>query len=192
MKVLKIGYALCGSFCTLSESVQYLELLKNQGADVFPIMSPTAYSTDTRFGKAADFAERIEAICGKKIIHTIASAEPIGPQKLLDILVVAPCTGNTLGKLACGIYDTSVTLAVKAHLRNDRPVVLAPATNDALSASARNIGHLMNMKNIYFVPFAQDDPVNKATSCIADFSRIPEAVKAALVGKQLQPLLLQI
>lgn len=192
MKNIKLGYALCGSFCTLAESVQCLENIKKQGADIFPIMSQTAYSTDTRFGKATDFISRIEEICQRSIIHDIPSAEPIGPKKLLDVLVVAPCTGNTLGKLACGIYDTSVTLAVKAHLRNDRPVVLAPATNDALSTSAKNIGQLMNMKNIYFVPFAQDDPVNKSTSCIADFGRIPEAVKAAIIGKQLQPTLLQI
>ena len=189
MKNINIGYALCGSFCTISESIKQMKTLADMGANMTPILSQTAYSTSTRFGKAEDIISRIEDICQKKIIHTIFDADPIGPKKLLDIIVVAPCTGNTLGKLACGITDTSVTLAVKAHLRNDRPVLLAPATNDALAASAQNIGRLMNVKNIYFVPFSQDDFRGKPTSCIADFSLIPEAVSLALVGKQLQPIL---
>lgn len=189
MKNIKIGFAFCGSFCTLSDALRQMELLVSMGADVFPIMSPIAYSTDTRFGKSADIRKRIENACGRGIICDIPSAEPIGPKKLLDVMIVAPCTGNTLGKLAAGITDTSVTMAVKAHLRNDRPVVLALATNDALSASAKNIGALMNVKNIYFVPFAQDDAFQKPTSCIADFEKIPETVAMALAGKQIQPLL---
>lgn len=189
MKNINVGFALCGSFCTIAEAIKQIETLKALGADITPILSQTAYSTSTRFGKAEDIIEKIEDICQKKIIHTIFDAEPIGPKKLLDVIVVAPCTGNTLGKLACGITDTSVTLAVKAHLRNDRPVVLAPATNDALAASAQNIGRLMNVKNIFFVPFSQDDSKEKPTSCIADFSLIPEAISLALVGKQIQPLL---
>ncbi len=192
MKNMKIGFALCGSFCTLADAIDQMQVLADMGAEIYPIMSVNAYGTDTRFGKAEEIRARIESICGRRIIHDIPSAEPIGPKKLLDALLVAPCTGNTLGKLACGITDTPVTLAVKAHLRNDRPVILAIATNDALTASAKNIGELMNRRNIYFVPFAQDDPINKTTSCIADFPKIPQAIENALDGRQIQPLLLQI
>lgn len=191
MKNLKIGYAMCGSFCTLSTAVDAIETLAQRGADIYPIMSPTVFSTDTRFGKAADFRERVETVCGREIIHEIPAAEPIGPRKLLDLMIVSPCTGNTLGKLACGITDTPVTLAVKAHLRNRRPVLLAVATNDALAASAKNIGLLMNTRNVYFVPLYQDDPFDKTTSLIADFGLIPGAVEAALGGRQLEPLLIE-
>ena len=188
MKNIRLGYAMCGSFCTFKESLDLLEKLVTIGADITPIMSMNAYTTDTRFGKAADHVARIEQLCGTRIIHTIAGAEPIGPKKLLDALLIAPCTGNTMAKLAAGITDTSVTMAAKAHLRNGRPLVIAAATNDALSASAKNIGLLLNTKNVYFVPMAEDDPDKKPTSIIADFTRVPEAVLAALDGRQLQPV----
>ncbi len=191
MKNLKIGYAMCGSFCTLSSAVDGMEELVRLGADVCPVMSQTVYSTDTRFGPAADFIARIEGVCGRGIIHEIPTAEPIGPKKMLDLMIVSPCTGNTLGKLACGITDTPVTLAVKAHLRNRRPVLLAVATNDALAASGTNIGRLLNTKNVFFVPMYQDDPFDKTTSLIADFSLIPEAARAAIEGRQLEPLLIE-
>ncbi len=189
MKNTKIGFAFCGSFCTFSSVIEQLDALVRNGASVTPIMSNTAYSTDTRFGKAEDFISHIEDVCGQKVIHTIAGAEPIGPKKLLDILLIAPCTGNTLTKLALGISDTPVTLAAKAHLRNGRPIVLAPATNDALGASAKNIGILMNTKNIYFVPMREDDPVGKPNSLVADFTKIPDTIAAALLDIQLQPVL---
>lgn len=185
----KIGFALCGSFCTFSHAIEQLDKLVKSGATVTPIMSSTAYSTDTRFGKAEDFISHIENICGQKIIHTIASAEPIGPKKLLDVLVIAPCTGNTMTKLALGISDTPVTLAAKAHLRNGRPIVLAPATNDALGASAKNIGLLMNTKNIFFVPMREDDPLDKPNSLVADFTKLPETIAAAMLDMQIQPVL---
>ncbi len=185
-----IGYALCGSFCTFEKAIKQLAVLKERGFDVVPIMSPTAYSTDTRFGKADVINRQVTEITGNRIISTISEAEPIGPKKLLDALIVSPCTGNTLGKLANGITDTSVTLAVKAHLRNQRPVIIAVSTNDALGAAAKNIGALMNMKNLYFVPMRQDDCVNKPNSIVADFERIPEALESALNGIQLQPILI--
>ena len=161
---LKTGFALCGSFCTFASVIPQIEDLKNSGTDVIPIMSYNAYETDTRFGNAQDHIRRIEEICGNKIIHTLTGAEPIGPKKLIDALIIAPCTGNTLAKLANSIADTPVTLAAKAHLRNNRPVVIAISTNDALSGSAENIGKLMNMRNIFFVPFGQDDFVGKENS----------------------------
>lgn len=182
---------MCGSFCTLKRAVDEMEALKEKGYDIYPIMSPIVQSTDTRFGKAADFCERVKNICGRDIIFTIAEAEPIGPKALLDVLTIAPCTGNTAAKIANGITDTAVCMAAKAHLRNGRPLVLAIATNDALSASAKNIGMLMNAKNIYFVPFGQDDAHKKPTSLIADFSLIDDTLLAALEGRQLQPILLK-
>ncbi len=185
----KIGFALCGSFCTFSLVIPQLESIVQSGADVTPLMSYNAYSTDTRFGKSEDFIRQVEGICGKKIIHTIADAEPVGPKKLFDVLVIAPCTGNTMAKLANGISDTPVTLAAKAHLRNGRPIVLAPATNDALGASAKNIGLLMNTKNIFFVPMTEDDPLGKPRSLVADFSKIRDTVAAAMLDMQLQPVL---
>lgn len=186
-----VGFALCGSFCTFKKVIPQIKQLVNEGYKVIPIMSHTAYSTDTRFGEAKDFNNEIEEICNEKIIHTIKGAEPIGPKELLDVLVIAPCTGNTLGKLANGISDTSVTLATKAHLRNQRPVIIAVSTNDALGASAKNIGLLMNSKNIYFVPMEQDDYINKPNSIVADFKYIPDTVREVLATKQQpQPILL--
>lgn len=191
MKTVTIGYALCGSFCTISQSVQVLEsLAKLDNIKLIPIMSDIVYRSDTRFGKAADLIARVEALCDAPIIHDIPAAEPIGPKNLLDIIVVAPCTGNTAAKIALGITDTPVTMAVKAHLRNQKPVVLGLATNDALGASSKNIGLLNNTKNIYFVPYGQDDPTSKTTSLVCDFTRIPDTIEAALEGKQLQPMLI--
>lgn len=186
-----VGFALCGSFCTFKKVIPQMKKLVQDGYKVIPIMSPTAYSTDTRFGKAQDFNKEIEEICNEKIIYTISGAEPIGPKELLDVLVIAPCTGNTLGKLSNGISDTSVTLATKAHLRNQRPVIIAVSTNDALGTSARNIGTLINSKYIYFVPMRQDDHINKPNSIVADFNYIPDTVKEVLTtNKQPQPILL--
>lgn len=191
MKDKTVGFALCGSFCTFKKAVPQIKALCDEGYNVIPIMSGAAYSTDTRFGAARDFTDEIENICGKQIIHTITEAEPIGPKKLLDVLVIAPCTGNTLGKMANGITDTSVTLAAKAHLRNARPVIIAVSTNDALGTAAKNIGLLLNSKNIYFVPMKQDDCEGKPNSVVADFSLIPDTVNAVLTkGKQPQPVLL--
>lgn len=190
MSKIRLGFAMCGSFCTFSKTVSQIERMNDLDYDVYPILSEISYGTDTRFGRAADFIERIQRACGKEIIHTVAQAEPIGPKAMLDVLVVAPCTGNTLGKLASGITDTSVTMAVKAHLRNQRPVVLAVSTNDALGTSAKNIGILLNQKNVYFVPMCQDDPQKKPQSIVADFTKIPEAVECARKGLQLQPVLL--
>lgn len=185
----KIGFALTGSFCTFEKALSQMERLAAMGYDLYPIMSHTAYSIDTRFGKACDFCKRMEETAGREIIHTIAQAEPIGPKELLDLVVVAPCTGNTLAKLACGITDTSVTMAVKAHLRNGRPVLLGVSTNDALGAAAKNIGLLLNARNICFVPMGQDAPEKKPASVVAHFDMLPQAVEAALQGKQLQPVL---
>lgn len=188
MDKLTVGFALCGSFCTFENAIEQIELLKNKEIDIVPIMSYNAFSTDTRFGKAADHIKRIESICKKKIIATIESAEPIGPQKKLDILLIEPCTGNTIAKLANGITDTPVTLAAKAHLRNERPLLIAVSTNDALSIAASNIGRLLNNKNVYFVPMRQDDCVKKPRSVVADFSKTYEAIEDALEGKQIQPV----
>ena len=189
MKGISLGYVMCGSFCTLRRATDQLKKLCELGADVTPIMSPIVYSTDTRFGKAADYITEIEKACQKPIIHTVKDAEPIGPRNLFDLIIAAPCTGNTLSKLAFGITDTSATMALKAHIRNQKPVLLAVATNDALGATAKNIGLLLNTKNIFFVPFSQDDPVKKPTSMIADMERIPEAALAALSGKQFEPVI---
>lgn len=191
MDKLKIGFALCGSFCTFKQAIEQMENLKERGVDITPIMSFNAYSTDTRFGRASEHVEKIEAICGKKIISTLAGAEPIGPKKLFDVLVIEPCTGNTLAKLAAGITDSPVTFAAKAHLRNERPVVIAISTNDALAAAASNIGRLLNYKNVYFVPIRQDDEVKKPRSAVADFTKTFETVKKAAVGEQIQPILIK-
>lgn len=186
---MTIGYAITGSFCTFERSVRQLEMLKSEGYDIVPIMSENAFSTSTRFGEAEYFSEKIQNICGREVISSVKQAEPIGPKKLLELLVISPCTGNTLGKLANGIYDTSVTLAVKAHLRNQRPVLIGVSTNDALSGSAKSIGTLLNLKNYYFIPMRQDDPVNKPQSVVADFEKTCDAVKYALEGKQIQPVI---
>ena len=189
MNGLTVGFALCGSFCTFHKVIPCIQALADAGANVVPILSEAAYSTDTRFGTAADFRSRIETICKKPVLHTLTDVEPIGPRKLLDLLIVAPCTGNTLGKLAGGITDSCVTLAAKAHLRNARPLLLAVSTNDALGASAQNIGRLLTAKHVFFVPMGQDDPAQKPNSVVADFGRLTEAAEAALRGDQLQPLL---
>ena len=185
-----IGFAVCGSFCTHAAAMGALEQLKARYSHIIPIVSETTSDTDTRFGTAHDLMREMERICDHRVISTIKQAEPIGPQSLLDLLVIAPCTGNTLGKLAHGISDTAVTMAAKAHLRNGRPILLAPSTNDGLAASAQNIGALMARKYIYFVPFRQDDPIKKPTSLVSDFSLTAEAAAAALEGRQLQPMLL--
>lgn len=188
MKKLTFGYALTGSFCTFEQSLSAMEKLCKSGVNVVPIMSFNAFSTDTRFGAAKDFRERIEEICQNKIIATIAEAEPIGPKKLLDLLIVSPCTGNTLGKLANGIFDTPATLAVKSHLRNERPVLIGVSSNDSLGASSRNIGVLLARKHIYFIPMKQDSPFKKPLSVVCNFERTLEAAEAALEESQLQPI----
>jgi dipicolinate synthase subunit B len=185
-----IGYAFCGSFCTHAQSLEELKKLKNQGYDILPIMSENVYTTSTRFGSAEDFIKKVEQTTGREVIHTIVDAEPLGPKIALDALLIAPCTGNTLAKIARGITDTAVTMAIKAHLRNNKPVVLGIATNDALGGSAKNIGLLHNTKNIYFVPYRQDDPQGKNNSLICDFSLIEKTVEEALKGKQLQPIII--
>ncbi len=185
-----IGFALCGSFCTFKKVFPVMEELVRMGYKVHPIMSFNAYSSDTRFGKADDFVALAEKICAEKVIATLTDAEPIGPKKLLDALIIEPCTGNTLAKLASGIADTPVTLAAKSHLRNARPLLIAVSTNDALAGAAKNIGALANYKNIYFVPYRQDDPDGKPTSAVADFSQTADALENAFRGKQIQPVLL--
>ena len=185
-----IGYAFCGSFCTFEQSFQVLKELKKHYEDILPIMSYNAYSTDTRFGKSEDWIKRIEETCGNKIICTIADAEPLGPKISLDALIVAPCTGNTLAKLANGITDTPVCMAAKAHLRSDRPLILALASNDAMSANLGNLSTLLSRKNVYFVPMLQDDPLNKPHSLVADFSLLPEVLSNALLKKQMRKLFL--
>ena len=191
MKDIRVGFALCGSFCTHKQVLSELEKLCGQYSEITPILSEACRSTDTRFGKAEDLRVAVERLTGHQAVDSIPTAEPIGPKALLDVLVIAPCTGNTLAKLAGGITDTAVTMAAKAHLRNGRPVVIAMATNDGLSAAARNIGELLVRKNYYFVPFGQDDPEKKPCSLMADFSRIGETIDAALEGRQLQPILRQ-
>ncbi len=187
MENITVGYAFCGSFCTISNSLQQLEKLAKHNIKIIPIMSEIVYSTDTRFGKAKELIEKVEELCGHKIIHDIPAAEPIGPKNLLDIIIVSPCTGNTAAKIALGITDTPVTMAVKAHLRNNKPVVLALATNDALGASAKNIGLLHNTKNVFFVPYRQDDPFGKNNSLVCDFSMLIPTLEHAIDGKQIQP-----
>lgn len=184
-----VGFAVCGSFCTHAKAMEALEQVKARFSTVIPIVSECTATTDTRFGPAHELMREMERICDRRVISSIREAEPIGPKKLLDLLIIAPCTGNTLGKLACGITDTTVTMAAKAHLRNQRPLLIAPSTNDGLTASAPNLGALLGRKYIYFVPFGQDDPVKKPTSLVADFSLVADAAQAALEGRQLQPLL---
>ena len=186
---MKIGFAMCGSFCTFAQVFPVMETLAKDH-EVIPILSPAACTIDSRFGTADSHIRKASDICGRQPLTTIAQVEPIGPKKLLDALVVAPCTGNTLAHLAHSIADTSVTMAVKSHLRNGRPVLIAVSTNDALGGAAENIGKLMARKNYYFVPFRQDDAENKPTSMVADFPMIPKALRYAMEGKQLQPLLL--
>lgn len=189
LKNKTVGFAMTGSFCTFSKVFPQVEKLAEEGARVIPIMSETSYTTDTRFGKADEHIKRFEEITGETVIASVRDAEPIGPKKLLDVLVIAPCTGNSLAKIATGIADSSVTLAVKSHLRNKRPVVIAVSTNDGLGNNAKNIGTMANMKNIYIVPFGQDDFEVKENSLISDMQLIVPAVEAAMEGKQLQPML---
>ena len=184
-----IGFALCGSFCTFEKSLAQLEFLA-QTYNILPLMSQTAYETDTRFGKAADWVARLEQAAGREVLHTIVQAEPIGPKALVDAMVVCPCTGNTLSKIAAGITDTPVTMAVKSSLRIGIPVVLCCATNDAMAASGPNLLRLLNTKNVYLVPLRQDDPVKKPVSLVADFSLLPRTIALALEGRQLQPVFL--
>ena len=186
---MNIGFALCGSFCTYQKVFNAMQTVASIHT-VIPIFSHSAYTMDSRFGTAEAHITRAAEICGAQPLHTIAQVEPIGPGKLLDALVIAPCTGNTLAKLAHSIADTPVTMAAKSHLRNSRPVLIAVSTNDALAGAAENIGKLMGRKNYYFVPFGQDDPEKKPTSMVADFSKLLPALEAALEGRQLQPMLI--
>lgn len=186
---MNIGFALCGSFCTYADIFPVMaELTKNHR--VIPIFSFAAGSVDSRFGSAQEHIAKAEDICGCKCLRTIAEVEPIGPKKWLDVLLIAPCTGNTLAKLAHSIADTPVTMAAKSHLRNGRPVVIAVSSNDALAGAAENIGKLLGRKHYYFVPFGQDDPIGKPTSMVADFSLIERTIEEAAVGRQIQPILL--
>lgn len=187
---LRIGFALTGSFCTFASVLPVVEILATRGCEITPILSANAGTLDTRFGKATDWRSRLHEITGRNCIDSIPEAEPIGPKKMFDVLVVAPCTGNTLAKLAHGITDTTVTMAVKSHLRGEKPVVLAVSTNDALSGSAANLGTLLNRKHYYFVPLRQDAPYAKPRSLVADMSLLPDTIGAALDDRQLQPLLL--
>ena len=189
-KDLKIGFALTGSFCTFSKTIPKIKELVKEGAEVIPIMSYNAYELDTKFGKAEDFIAQIEEITGNKIIHTIQGAEPIGPKKMTDIMIIAPATGNTIAKLANGITDTPVTMAVKSHLRNENPLIIAISTNDALSGSAKNIGTLLNRRNYYFVPFRQDNPITKPRSIVFDEEYIIKTIEYALNGEQIEPIML--
>ena len=189
MDKLKVGFAVTGSFCTFEKAIKQMEYFISMGAEILPIMSFNAYSIDTRFGEAEAFRNRIENLTGNKIITTIKDAEPIGPKNLVDIVIVLPCTGNTLAKLALGIYDTAVTLAVKSHLRNQKPVVIGVSSNDSLSASAKNIGALLNYKHYYFIPMTQDDPTKKPFSIVCDFDRAYETAEYALKGKQIEPIM---
>ena len=189
-KDLKIGFALTGSFCTFSKTLPIIKVLVKEGASVIPIMSYNAYELDTKFGKAEDFRNQIKEITGKEIIHTIQGAEPIGPKKMTDIMIIAPTTGNTIAKLTNGITDTPVTMAAKSHLRNENPLIIAVSTNDALSGSAQNIGILLNRRNYYFVPFKQDNPITKPRSMVFDETYIIKTIEYALKKEQIEPIML--
>ena len=190
VKNKKIGFVLTGSFCTFKKTIPQIKKLKNLGADVIPIMSFNSYNLDTKFGKAKDFIKEIEEICEKKIIHTIQDAEPIGPKHLTDIMIVAPASGNTMSKLACDIIDTPATMAVKSHLRNNLPVVIAPSTNNGLGANMVSIAKLINRKNYYFVPFRQDNPLTKPRSVVFYPEYILKTIEFALDGEQIEPILI--
>lgn len=186
---LTVGFAVTASFCTFKKVFPQINEIINKGINVIPIMSENSYNNDTRFGAAKEHIEFLEKSTGNKVIHTIKDAEPIGPKKMLDALIIAPCTGNTLAKIANGIADTTVTLAAKSHLRNKRPVIIAVSSNDSLGNNAKNIGQLLNQKNIYFVPFAQDDYNEKENSVVAKMDYILATTELALTGRQIQPLL---
>ena len=190
LKDKKIGFTLTGSFCTFQKVIPKMKEIKKLGADIIPIMSFNSYNLDTKFGKAKDFIDEIEEITKKKIIHTIQDAEPIGPKKMTDIMIIAPCSGNTMAKLACDIIDTPATMAAKSHLRNNRPLVIAPSTNNGLSGNAENIGKLLNRKNYYFVPFRQDNPITKPRSIVFDTEYIIKTIEYALEGEQISPILI--
>ena len=192
LKGIKIGFALCGSYCTYDKVIPAIQTLIDEGAEIFPIMSNNASSTDTRFGKADEHKEKIEKMTGKKIISSIVDAEPLGPNNLIDILVIAPCTGNTLAKLANAITDTPVLMAAKALLRNEKPVVLAVATNDGLGLNMKNIGILMNSKNIFFVPMGQDNSEKKPNSIMSDMNLILNTIEKALKKTQIQPVIIKL
>lgn len=185
-----IGFAITGSFCTFDKIIPQINVLKDEGANIIPVFSFHAYNMDTRFAKAEEFVEKVTDAAGTTAIRTIQQAEPVGPTKMFDIMVIAPCTGNTAAKLVHGITDTPVLMAAKAHMRNNRPLVIAISTNDALGINFQNIGKLMVMKNIYFVPFGQDNYVSKPNSMIADLTKLKDTLEAALDGKQMQPVLL--
>lgn len=189
LKGVKIGWALTGSFCNFEFVFPQIEKLVSEGADIYPIISYSVDSYDTRFGKADYWKDKFKELTRKELIATIVDAEPVGPELRLDAMIVAPCTGNTLAKLANAITDTPVTMACKAHLRNQKPLILAIATNDALGANAKNLGLLLNTKNVYFVPFGQDNPTGKPNSMISNFEKIKETVEEALLGRQIQPIL---
>lgn len=190
LKDKKIGFTLTGSFCTFQKVIPKMKEIKKLGAEIIPIMSFNSYNLDTKFGKAKDFIEEIENITGKEIIHTIQGAEPIGPKKMTDIMIIAPCSGNTMAKLAYDIIDTPATMAAKSHLRNNRPLVIAPSTNNGLSGNAENIGKLLNRKNYYFVPFRQDNPITKPRSIVFDAEYIIKTIEFALDGEQISPILI--
>lgn len=187
----RIGFAITGSFCTYKQVMPVIEQLVSLGANVVPIVSYVAASLDTRFIKAEDFKDFLRETTGNDILDNLVQVEPIGPKKLLDLVIIAPCTGNTLAKLALGITDTPVVMAAKSQLRNSKPVLIAISTNDALSANAKNLGLLLNTRNIYFVPYRQDDCTGKSTSIVADMTKIIEAAQLALDGKQIQPVMLE-
>lgn len=186
---INIGYALTGSFCTFRETINQMKNLIDLKANIYPVFSFNSQNIDTRFGKAKDFMEEIEEITKNKIIKTIEQAEPLGPKNFLDVFVIAPCTGNTIAKMNSGICDTPVLMASKAHIRNNKPVVIAISTNDGLGANMQNIGDMINKKNVYFVPFGQDDYVKKPRSLVAHFDKLSETIFYALKGQQLQPIL---
>ncbi len=183
-----IGFAMCGSYCTHKYALEQLKMLINKGYDILPIMSENVYSTDTRFGKADDLIKTVSQLCGREVIHTVVDAEPIGPSMELEAMIICPCTGNTLAKMANGITDTAVTMAAKAHLRSNRPLVIALASNDALSANLKNIGQMLLRKFVYFVPLYQDDPQRKPHSLIADFLLLQPTLEHAVEGKQYQKI----
>ena len=183
-----IGFAMCGSYCTHATALGELKKLRERGLEIQPILSENVFSNDTKFGRAEELRRRVEELCGREIIHTVVGAEPLGPKTPLDALLLCPCTGNTLAKMALGITDTAVTMAAKAHLRSDRPLVICLASNDALSANLKNIGLLLSRKCVYFVPMRQDDPEKKPHSLVADFSLLIPTLESAMQGKQVQKI----
>lgn len=185
-----IGFAMCGSYCTHKSALEQLEKLRGLGLEIQPIMSENVYKTDTHFGSCEALKQRVSGLCEREIIHTIVGAEPLGPKTPLDALVICPCTGNTLAKMALGITDTAVTMAAKAHLRSNRPLVIALASNDALSANLKNIGLLLSRKSVFFVPMRQDDPEKKPHSLVADFDCLLPTLECAQKGHQYQRIFL--